>query len=115
MLGGDCEVVMYVRVSTIDALPEEIDASIRSFQEQTLPQVRRLAGFEGAGLIVSRETGRMKALTYWSTREALESSSEAANRIRARVVEDAPSASVASVEVYEVAVQEGRTRLAEAA
>lgn len=106
---------MYVRVSNIDSLPDKIDDSIRYFQEQTLPQVRKLAGFEGASLIVDREAGRVKALTYWTTRQALESSSEAANRIRAQFVEDTQGARVVSVEVYEVAVQEDRARVAEAA
>jgi hypothetical protein len=101
---------MYVRVTTIELNPERIYAAIRQFQDQTLPQVRKLQGFEGASLLVNREGGKAMAFTYWTDREALDSSTETANRVRNQFVEDAHGARVASVEVYEVALEEGRAR-----
>ena len=97
---------MYARVSTIKTGVQAIDGAIRHFKDVTLPKVRPLRGFRGATLLADRESGITRALTYWDSREALDASAEAANRVRAEFVEKTGAAEIISVEVFEVAVQE---------
>ena len=95
---------MYARIPTFKTAAQNIDASVRHFEETSLPQLRKLAGFKGATALVSRETGMLRVVAYWDRREALESSSEATKAVRAEYV-DKLGAELVSVEEFEVAVQ----------
>ncbi|MCL5735544.1 MAG: hypothetical protein M1274_08155 [Actinobacteria bacterium] len=98
---------MHVRISTFKIAPQDIDDSVRQFREDTLPEAMNIPGFQGATLLVDREAGMTRSLTYWNSRESLESSSVTANRLRAKFVQDAGNVELVSVETYEVAVDEG--------
>ncbi len=108
VLGADCEVLMYARVSTIKVGVQGMDASIRQFKDVILPQMRMIPGFEGATMLASREKEMTRTTTYWNSRETLDSSAEALNRLRASFVDKAVNAEVISVETFEVVVDEGR-------
>ena len=95
---------MYARVSTIKMGAGQIDSSVRHFEEVTLPEARKLPGFEGATLLVNRDKGITRALTFWSSREDLDASAEAATRLRTRLMQGADGAELVSVEIFEVAV-----------
>ena len=97
---------MYARVSTIKTGAQGIDGAIRHFKDVTLPQIRPLRGFRGATLLADRDRGVTRVLTYWDSREALDASAEAANRVRAEFVEKSGAAEIISVEMFEVAVNE---------
>jgi heme-degrading monooxygenase HmoA len=95
---------MYARVPTFKFGAESIDAGIRLFEEKTLPQLRTMAGFKGATMLVSRDTGLVRTVVYWDTREALESSFEPTKALRAQFVDEL-GAELVSIEAFEVAVQ----------
>ena len=38
---------MYARVNTIEGSPDRMDDAKRHIQEQTMPQLRQMEGFEG--------------------------------------------------------------------
>jgi hypothetical protein len=95
---------MLARVSTIKMPPDGIDASIAHFEQVALPPARELAGFKGATLLVSRDKGTAKLLTYWSSRDDLAGSAESATRLRTGWVDAVEGAELVSVEIFEVAV-----------
>jgi hypothetical protein len=95
---------MYARVPTFRIPAQNIDASITHFKETSLPGLRKLAGFKGATALVSRETGTLRIVAYWDSREALESSFEPTKALRAQYV-DKLGAELVSLEEFEVAVQ----------
>jgi hypothetical protein len=95
---------MYARVSTIKMDAGDIDSSVRHFEEVTLPEARKLPGFEGATLLVGREKGVSESLTYQSSRQDLDASAEAATRLRTGLMNKAEGAELVSVEIFEVAV-----------
>ena len=97
---------MYARVSTIKTGVPGIDGAIRDFRDVTLPQIRPLHGFKGATLLADREMGVTRVLTYWDSLEALDASTETANRVRAAFVDKTGGAELVSVEIFEVAVDE---------
>ena len=95
---------MYARVPTFKFGAKDIDAAIQLFEEKTLPRLRKVAGFKGATMLVSRETGLVRTVVYWDSREALESSFEPTQALRAQYVDEF-GAELVSVEAFEVAVQ----------
>lgn len=95
---------MFARVSTIKMGVDQIESSIKYFEEVSLPEARKLAGFEGATYLVNRSKGMTRSLTYWASREDLDGSAETATRLRSNLTEQSVGAELVSVEIYEVAV-----------
>jgi hypothetical protein len=95
---------MYARVPTFQISAESIDAAILHFEEVAVPRLRKLPGFKGATLLVSREKGMARAVVYWDSRETLDSSFEPTKGLRAEYTEKF-GAELASIEEFEVAVQ----------
>ena len=96
---------MHVRLTTVQAPPDRMDDVTRHLQEQVLPQLQQLDGFEGLIALRDRESGRVRAVAFWESEEALRATDEAAARIRSGVTE-ATGGTIASVENYEVVVFE---------
>ena len=106
MSSGDREVAMYARVPTFKVSAQNIDASIRYFEETTLVQLQKIPGFKGGTMLVSRDNGIVRIIAFWESREALDSSFEPTKALRAAYT-DKFGAELASLEVFEVAVQTG--------
>ena len=96
---------MFARVSTMQGPPERTEEGIRQFQELTVATVKGLAGFKGAYLLVDRKSGKFVGITLWETEKDLQTSSAAADRLRAQGAQTAGTATPPTVEIYEVAVQ----------
>ncbi|HEX2129221.1 MAG TPA: antibiotic biosynthesis monooxygenase [Solirubrobacterales bacterium] len=79
----------YVRVGTYEGDAEALE---RGFGDQ-IEAMRQLEGFERAYLGVDRESGKAVSLTFWESREALDSSAQRAQQAR----EDATAPSDASI------------------
>ena len=95
---------MYARVPSFKFAVKDVDAAIHLFNEKTLPQLHKVAGFKGATMLVNRETGLARTIVYWDSREALDSSFEPTKVLRAQFVDEL-GAELVSVEMFEVAVQ----------
>ena len=96
---------MYARVNTIEGSPERIDDATRHIQEQTLPQLRQMDGFEGFVALGDRNSGKLLGVAFWESEEALRATEEAVSGVRSGAAE-ATGGSVAGVEQYEVHVFE---------
>jgi heme-degrading monooxygenase HmoA len=96
---------MHARLTTIEAPPDRMDAVARHVQEQVLPQLQQLDGFQGFIALRDRGSGRLRGVALWESEEALRATDEAAARIRGGMAE-ATGGTVASVENYEVVVFE---------
>jgi heme-degrading monooxygenase HmoA len=97
---------MHARLTTVEEVPpHKMDDAARHLQEQVLPQLQQLDGFEGFIAVRDRENGRLRGLALWESEDALRATDEAAARIRGGVTE-ATGGTVASVENYEVVVFE---------
>ena len=94
---------MFARVSTYQGSPERTDEGIRLAQESILPRLHQLDGFEGAYYLVDRRGGKAISITLWKSEEAMRASEEAADVLRSESA-GAASATVESVERYEVAI-----------
>jgi heme-degrading monooxygenase HmoA len=96
---------MHARLTTVEASPDRMDDTTRHIQEQVLPQLQQLDGFQGFIALRDRGSGRLRGVALWESEEALRATEEAAARIRGEVTE-ATGGTIASVENYEVVVFE---------
>ena len=96
---------MHARVTTIQGSPDKMDDATGHLQEQTLPQLREMEGFQGFVSLGDRQSGKVLAVAFWESEEALRASAEAVSSVRSGAA-DASGGIVASVEEYEVLVNE---------
>ena len=96
---------MYARVTTIQGAPEKMDDAKGHIQEQTLPQLQKMDGFKGFVALGDRQSGKVVGVAFWESEEALRATDESVASVRSGAAE-ASSGTVASVEEYEVLVNE---------
>ena len=96
---------MYARVTTIEGAPERMDDAKGHTQEQTLPQLQKMEGFKGFLALGDRNSGKVLGVAFWESEEALRATEEAVSSER-RAAASAAEGTVASVEQYEVFVNE---------
>ena len=96
---------MYARVTTIQGAPGKMEDAKGHIQEQTLPQLQKMEGFKGFVALGDRQGGKVVGVAFWESEEALRATDEAVSSVRSGVAE-ASSGTVASVEEYEVFVNE---------
>ncbi len=108
---------MFANVSTYQGPPDQIDDGIRYAQENILPTLKEVEGFEGIYLLVDRQSDKVLTVTLWESEEALRASEEEANQLRSEhrgQWDQVPTAEVggqedAGVEGYEVAISPERS------
>lgn len=68
---------MYARVTQleIDTTRIEMDKAVRLFDEEVLPAVRELDGYEGT-YVLANPDGKALLLTFWETEEAADAHQE---------------------------------------
>jgi heme-degrading monooxygenase HmoA len=94
---------MHTRVTTIEGSPDRMDDAERHIQEQTLPQLRQMEGFQGFIALGDRQGGKVLGVAFWESEEALRATEGAVSNVRSGAAEAAGGV-VASVEEYEVLV-----------
>ncbi len=96
------EVAMYARVSTFQESPGQAEQAVGG---PVPPEVQSLDGFKGAYALLNRTSGKALLITLWETEEAMQASTEVANRIRQAMVDEAGATAPAMVDMYEVVSQ----------
>ncbi len=87
---------MQARVSTYEGDAE----SLREGFESVTDSLKQLDGFERAYFLIG-DSGKGMSITVWESRDALEASAEAANRLRENATQPS-GAAITSVDSYEV-------------
>ncbi len=93
---------MHARVSTYEG---QADKLVKGFDSITAA-LEGLDGFSKAYFLVDRAGGRGMSITLWESEDALNASVERANQMREQATDQA-SASIESVDHYEVALTVG--------
>jgi heme-degrading monooxygenase HmoA len=91
---------MWARVSTYAGTPEQTGAAASRLPENEL---REMAGFERAYLLIDGTTGKGMTITFWESKDALLQGEERANELRQRVAEDLGASTGPTVDRFEVA------------
>ena len=108
---------MFASVSTYQGPPDQIDEGVRYAQENIVPTLQEVEGFEGVYLLVDRQSGKVLTITLWESEEAMLASEEEADQLRSEHRgrwDQVPSAEAggqedAGVEGYEVALSPERS------
>jgi heme-degrading monooxygenase HmoA len=90
---------MWARVSTYQFPADNVDETLDRFS-QALGSLEE-PGLKRAELLVDRTSGKGMTITVWESEDALESSVEAANRLRSGAA-GAAGASIVDVQHYEL-------------
>lgn len=98
---------MHARVTSLSGSPDDVDAGVENFRENVVPFTQEQGG-KGAILLVDRETGRAIAITLWEDEQALRTSEDRANALRAQAAEEMGASAQPTVARYEVAVFDTR-------
>ena len=72
----------YTRLTTLQADPSKLEDGIRFFREQAITTARQQRGFQGARLLVDRQSGKAIAVTLWESEEAARVAESAMNQSR---------------------------------
>src|ERR687898_1723775 len=99
---------MHARVSTLEGPPDRMDEGLRHVREQVLPLLHQQDGFKGFVALGDRQSGKLIGVSFWESEEALRATDEAVPSVRSAAAE-AAGGTVASVEQYEVFVNEAHS------
>src|ERR687893_2429752 len=97
---------MHARVTTIQGSPDKMDDATGHIQEQTLPQLQKMEGFQGFVALGDRQSGKVLGVAFWESEEALRATAEAVSSVRSGAAE-ASGGTLTSVERYEGLFNEG--------
>jgi heme-degrading monooxygenase HmoA len=88
-------------LTRIEASPDQLDEMARGFEQETMPQIEVLDGFESYILLGDRSNGTAIVITYWESAEAMQASEEAVQQPRQQAAEAGGARSAPIVERYE--------------
>ncbi len=97
---------MWARLTRFVGLgPERIAQAVQEFEEQQLPAIEQLPGFEGVYVMVDNRGGIAAALTLWETQEGLKNSETLAQQAREAAIQTAGPERPPLIDQFEVVLQ----------
>ena len=96
---------MYARITTFKGSTEDIEAAVGVYREEVIPWLRDATGFRGWIVLLDREQGRSRGLTFWATEEAARDQEASGGGLRDELVARTDT-TMESLEIYEVVVAE---------
>jgi hypothetical protein len=98
---------MFARVSKLEARPERLDEMAREGVEHVLPALRMQNGFIGGLVLTDRPSGKVLAVTFWESAQAMDITEEVSYWLR-NFSAEVGGGMVRDVERYEVFFSEVR-------
>ncbi len=95
---------MHARMTTIQMDPDRIDQAVSQLEEQDLPGWKELDGFRGFTLFADRSSGKVFGISYWDSKEHMDSAEEVVKDARRRAAEAGGASDEPQVERFEVAL-----------
>ena len=101
VLGG----AVHARLTLAEVAPENVDRNVR-YGEGLVAQWKQLDGYRGMTYLIDRATGKVAALTFWDSEDALAAAEETMNRLRGQWKQDFTPTTPPNTQHYEVALSE---------
>jgi heme-degrading monooxygenase HmoA len=95
---------MHARMTVIEGSAERIDEVAGQVESDVLPLLRGQSGFKGFTVMGDRSSGRVIAMSYWSSEQDMEASENAVRESRQRAAEAVGATGGPQVEYYEVLI-----------
>ncbi len=97
---------MYARLSRFAGMPaERIQETVREFEEGYLPALEQAEGFQGILVGVDWNAGKAAAISFWESREDLETSERAAAQARDAAIDSGEPDREPIVDRYEIVIE----------
>jgi len=97
---------MYVRMTRVQAPPDKVQDSIQNFETNVLKRMKAAPGYQGAVLLVNRQTGDGMGTTFWESAKALGTSEQAGIDARTSATQNVAGTRIINVERAEVMIYE---------
>lgn len=94
-----------MRVTHVQAPPEQVEAAATDFKERMMPAAREAGGYAGSAFFVDRQTGQARGVTYWRSSEALAATAEWAVPLELRAAGSTAS-SIVDVERFRIVLED---------
>ena len=95
---------MHARVTTLQMEPSKIDDAVRGVEENAIPEFKQLDGFKGLTVLADRQGGKVVAVGFWESEEAMNASEEQVQGAREQAAETGGASGGPEVERFEVAL-----------
>jgi heme-degrading monooxygenase HmoA len=92
---------MFARVSTYEGRPEQLDEMHHEGLEHVLPALEMQEGYTGGLVLADRQSGRVFAVTFWESEQAMNATEDASHWMRIFSAESS-GGTISSVGRYEV-------------
>lgn len=97
---------MYLRMTRVQAPPDKVKDSIQNFETNVVKRLKAAPGYQGAVLLVNRQTGEGIGVTYWESAKALGASEQAGIDARTSSAQNVAGTRIINVERAEVMIME---------
>jgi heme-degrading monooxygenase HmoA len=94
----------YARVTRAQMPPDNLGALLSWIDGTMLPVAEELGGFQGAYILVERQTGKAIAITVWESEEHLRANEAQMNQLRAEGAKTGGATEPPSSEAFEVVI-----------
>jgi heme-degrading monooxygenase HmoA len=95
---------MHARMTVMEGTPDRMDAAASQIEDDVLPLLRQQDGFKGFTVMGDRSTGKVVAVSFWESEQALKASDDAVRASRERSAQAVGASAGPRVEHYEVIV-----------
>ena len=100
---------MHARASTIQASRDKVGELDRILESSVVSELEQSDGYSGIVGLVDPTTGKCVVISFWETDQAMRASDERASRLRTEAAQRLGATGDATVERYQVVLQEMRT------
>ncbi len=97
---------MYIRATRVQSPPDQVQPSIHNFETNVVKRLSAAPGYQGAVLLVNRETGEGMGVTYWESARALGASEQGGIDARTQAATTVPGTRIINVERAELMIMD---------
>ena len=97
---------MHARSGSIQVAPDRLDDAIARFEQELIPRYREQDGYKGFSMLVDRETGDVRGLSFWDSEADLRAADSLGEQARQAFVEFVDAEGEIASRVWEVPIDD---------
>jgi heme-degrading monooxygenase HmoA len=97
---------MYIRSTRVQSPPDKVQDAIHNFETNVVKRMSSVPGYQGAVLLVNRQTGEGMGVTYWESARALGASEQSGIDSRTQAATTVPGTRIINVERGEIMIMD---------
>ena len=97
---------MHARSGSLQVAPERLDDAIARFEQELIPRYREQDGYKGFSMLVDRDTGDVRGLSFWDSEADLQAADSLGEDARRAFLEFVGVEGQISRRVWEVPIDD---------